>query len=109
MNAPDSITKPQPGRLAAIFACCAVLALAGCGKDEAPKTAGSNSKAGAKTTATAPAADETTAPATAEATAVSAGQLDFFTERYISAEERLARRQQRIEEELAGGSPAGPG
>lgn len=33
---------------------------------------------------------------------VSAGQLEFFTERYISADERLLRRQNRIEEKLSG-------
>lgn len=71
------------------------LILAGCGgesKDESKSDAGTDTavQPDARTTST-----------------VSAGQLDFFTERYISAEERLLRRQNRIEEALSGSAASG--
>ena len=90
----------------------AALLFGGCGKDEAPAESRTTPKAESSSPAPAAVADESTTSAAATAgdpAGVSAGQLDFYTERYISAEERLERRQLRIEEVISGGTPAGPG
>lgn len=85
----------------------AILGLCGgCGGDDEKKNAPAPKSASQATTVAAEAA--TTAPETAEGgSVVSAGQLDFFTERYISTEERLQRRQTRLEQQLSGGANPG--
>lgn len=98
-------------RLFILFAAAllAVALLTGCGKGKTDKK-GSSAPAGSTTateTASAPPAPAGTHSDDAETTdgeetdTPAARHLDFYTERYISDEERLQRRQQRIEEELS--------
>lgn len=82
--------------LKAVSAASFLLMLVSC-KSEANKSGGSTNAA-QSTTAT----QETTAPAAQE----DDGQLDYLAEKYISAEERLKRRQDRIKAVLDAAPPA---
>lgn len=91
-----------------LFALMALLVLTGCGKgktDEKPSSppaaATTATEAAAAPPAAAPAAEDSHTTDGEEVDQPAAQHLDFYTERYISDEERLQRRQQRIEAELS--------
>lgn len=83
--------------LIAAFVTVCIAALVSCKSDS--KKAPVTGKSTPATTAT-----QTT---TASAEQVDAGQLDFFTERYLPADERLKRRQDRLKATLTA-PPASP-
>lgn len=86
------------------FLICAgvVLALGGCKGDKGESSSSnvsSSSGAGSETTATEASSQQVAGPVE---------QPEFYTERYISSpEERLHRRQNRIEQQLSSGGTSG--
>lgn len=92
-----------------LVATCSALIFSGCGKSDSNNNTqpqNSDMPADAATTTTATAATTTTEEAE-QPVNVSDGQLEFFTERYISSPERLQRRQARIEQQLSSGGAGG--